>query len=422
VTDFRDLVRPETPRRTAWTAASLIAACFPEPKWAVPNLIPAGCSCLAGPPKVGKSWMVLGLAVAVATGGKAFDYQVVTAGPVLYLALEDSPLRLQSRLEDLIGDGDAPEDLHIWTEVERGRPGVDAIEGWLDEHPTARMVIVDVLAKFRARTRGDDRYQADYDAMSELKGVADRKGVAVVVVHHTRKSASTVEDFLEEVSGTNGIAGACDTIAVLRRGRAENDATLAVTGRDILEAEHTLTLTGCHWRMIGGPDAILRLAPTRQAIFAALRSLGKSSRPVDVATRVDSSRDTVRKTMQRMAAAREIMTDGHGRYWVPAELGHVWDTATGANSAGQGVAGTDGTPGTRPITDADGTPTDDPLAQNVSHLSQQASEQHKQASDEVSQDCPSCPNTDSETARALHLLKTELGAVVLASTGTETHR
>lgn len=71
MTDFGDLVRPETPRRTAWTAASLIAACFPEPKWAVPNLIPAGCTCLAGPPKVGKSWMVLGLAVVVATGGKA---------------------------------------------------------------------------------------------------------------------------------------------------------------------------------------------------------------------------------------------------------------------------------------------------------------------------------------------------------------
>jgi hypothetical protein len=170
--------------------------------------------------------------------------------------------------------------------------------------------------------------------------------------------------------------------------------------------------------MIGGPDAILRLTPARQAIFAALRSLGKSSRPVDVATRVDSSRDTVRKTMQRMAAAREIMTDGHGRYWVPTELGHVWDTATGANSAGQGVAGTDGTPGTRPVTDAPGTPADNPSTQNVSHLSQQASEQRKQASGEVSQDCPSCPNTDPTTARVLHLLKTELGAAVLESTGT----
>jgi hypothetical protein len=370
--------------------------------------------------------MVLGLAVAVATGGKAFDYQLVTAGPVLYLALEDSPIRLQSRLEDLIGDGDAPEDLHIWTEVERGRPGVDAIEGWLDEHPTARMVIVDVLAKFRARTKGDDRYQADYDAMSDLKGVADRQGVAVavvvVVVHHTRKSAGTAEDFLEEVSGTNGIAGACDTIAVLRRGRAENDATLAVTGRDILEAEHTLTLTGCHWRMIGGPDAILRLAPTRQAIFAALRSLGKSSRPVDVAKRVDSSRDTVRKTMQRMADADQIMTDGHGRYWVPAELGHVWDSATGANSAGQSISGTDGTPGTPPVTDADGTPADNPSTQNVSHLSQQASDLHKQASGGVSQGCPSCPSTDPTTARALHLLKTELGAAVLEPTGTDDPR
>jgi len=354
-----------TTRPTTWTAASLLAARFPEPKWAVPNLIPMGCTCLAGPPKVGKSWMVLSLAIAIATGGKAFDHQQVTKGPVLYLALEDAPIRLQSRLEDLLGDAEAPEELHLWTEVERGLAGLTAISEWLTEHPTTRMVVVDVLQKFRGQSVSDDRYKADYDALSGLKALADRHSVAVVVVHHTHTSADP--DFLQEVSGTNGIAGASDTIAVLRRGRTDADATLAVTGRDIIEAEHTLTLFGCHWTMVTGPAVLVTMAPTRQAIFGVLRNLGKPSRPVDVAPKVSGSRDTVRKTMQRMADDKQIATDGRGRYWVPSELGHFWDTASDTVSAGQEPTGTAGTP---PGPAEPETPPDSSTSHNLSQVSQ----------------------------------------------------
>lgn len=383
-------------RQTAWTAVTLMAAQFPEPKWAVPNLIPMGCTCLAGPPKVGKSWMVLSLAISIASGGKAFDYQEVTQGPVLYLALEDSAIRLQGRLEDLLGDADAPEDLHIWTEVERGHAGLDALDAWLTEHPTTRMVVVDVLQKFRSASASQDRYQVDYTAMSGLKTLADRHSVAVVVVHHTRKSADP--DFLQEVSGTNGIAGASDTIAVLRRGRTDAEATLAVTGRDILEAEHTLLLTGCRWTMVTGPAVLTTMAPTRQAIFGALRHLGKPSRPVDVAAKVSGSRDTVRKTMQRMADAKQIATDRRGRYWVTAELGHYWDTATDTVSAGQEPAGTVGTPGTAAVR----TPTGSGTPPTLSQVSQQDDDQGKRHLTAVSQDSPNCRSSEELSAEGWH--------------------
>ncbi|MFI0219744.1 AAA family ATPase [Streptomyces lydicus] len=55
--------------RTAWTAAELMDTEFPDPKWAVPSLISEGVNLLAGPPKVGKSWMSLGLGLSVAAGG-----------------------------------------------------------------------------------------------------------------------------------------------------------------------------------------------------------------------------------------------------------------------------------------------------------------------------------------------------------------
>src|SRR5258708_18107521 len=58
-------------RRISWTAADLLAEEFAEPKWAVPGLLPEGLTLLAGAPKVGKSWLCLGLALAVAAGGRA---------------------------------------------------------------------------------------------------------------------------------------------------------------------------------------------------------------------------------------------------------------------------------------------------------------------------------------------------------------
>jgi hypothetical protein len=58
-------------RRTRWTDAELMAVQFPEPRWAVPGLLCEGINLLAGAPKLGKSWMSLGLGAAIANGDPA---------------------------------------------------------------------------------------------------------------------------------------------------------------------------------------------------------------------------------------------------------------------------------------------------------------------------------------------------------------
>jgi hypothetical protein len=50
--------------------------------------------------------------------------------------------------------------------------------------------------------------EADYEALTGLTRLAGELGLAVVVVHHTRKMAS--DDLMETVSGTYGISGAAD--------------------------------------------------------------------------------------------------------------------------------------------------------------------------------------------------------------------
>ena len=136
----------------------------------------------------------------------------------------------------------APERLTVETYCESiTEGGADRIEEWLGEHPDARLVVVDVLARVRAQV-GDrtNRYDNDYAVMALLEDLADRWGVAFLVVHHTRKASS--EDFLDSVSGTQGIAGAADAVLVLARSRGNAEAVLKVTGRDVEEAEYALNL------------------------------------------------------------------------------------------------------------------------------------------------------------------------------------
>jgi hypothetical protein len=77
------------PRLVTINAADLSACDFPPVAFVVPSYVAEGPTVIAGRPKTGKSWLALGWAVAVASGGVAFGSIEVEAGDVLYLALED---------------------------------------------------------------------------------------------------------------------------------------------------------------------------------------------------------------------------------------------------------------------------------------------------------------------------------------------
>ncbi len=102
-------------RLPTFTARDLMGMELPEVKWIIPGITPEGVHLLAGKPKLGKSWMAFGMAVAVASGGVALGKKHVEGGSVLYLALEDNQRRLQKRLKKLLNGEDAPERLDIAT-------------------------------------------------------------------------------------------------------------------------------------------------------------------------------------------------------------------------------------------------------------------------------------------------------------------
>lgn len=225
---------------------------FPPIRWAVPDLIPEGLTILIGPPKAGKSWLILNILLGLAAGGRTLGkIRVPEQRRVLYLALEDGDRRMQDRCRLLLDGSPIPAEFTYLTKVEPGKAG-STIRAYLARYPDTGMVVIDTLGKVMpSAAHGETAYQRDYRVAGGIKDIADQHpGLAIVVLHHDRKATS--EDFVDAVSGTNGLAGAADAIVVLARKRQSKEGILKVTGRDVVEAEYALTVTeGYTWTLDG---------------------------------------------------------------------------------------------------------------------------------------------------------------------------
>ena len=74
-------------------------------------------------------------------------------------------------------------------------------------------------------------YANDYEIIGRMKQFADKKGVCVLLVHHTRKQLAG--DKFEMISGTNGLLGCADGAFLLQKEkRTDLKATLDIVGRD----------------------------------------------------------------------------------------------------------------------------------------------------------------------------------------------
>ena len=297
------------------TATELMALEFDPPREAVPGLLPEGVSILGGKPKMGKSWMALGLCVAVASGGVALGTKQVEQGESLYLGLEDNPRRLQKRLKKVLQGDDAPAGMHVRTEWPRmGEGGIKALDGWLGEHPETRLVVVDTLARFKPHTTGRrSQYDEDRASVDPLAPLVEDHRVALVLVHHLREAHS--DDPLDMISGGSGLTGGVDNALVLKRQRGRADAFLVVDGRDIEEpVELALEWDAnvASWCIAGDADAY-RLTKERAEIVGILQEHGEPMTPTEVADALDKTFNAVKQRLWQMSKDGQVAA-ADGRY------------------------------------------------------------------------------------------------------------
>ncbi len=189
-----------------------------------------GTYLFVGAPKMGKSFMMAQIAYHVSSGTPMWNYSVCK-GTVLYLALEDDYRRLQERLYRMFGTGTTPDLFFSVASKSLNEGLLDQLGMFLNEHPKTSVVIIDTLQKVREAEGDTYSYARDYDIIAGLKAFADRTGICLMLVHHTRKQKS--DDNFDRISGTNGLLGAADGAFIMYKSkRSDGEATIEVSGRD----------------------------------------------------------------------------------------------------------------------------------------------------------------------------------------------
>ena len=138
------------------TATDLQKKDLPPIRFIVDRLLSVGLNILASPPKYGKSWMVLALCLAVASGDRFLGYTTNQCG-CLYLALEDSQRRLKTRMNKLLAGKTAPAGFHFATTASPIDGGLfDELEDFLKKHPDTGLIVVDTLQRVRGASHGKE--------------------------------------------------------------------------------------------------------------------------------------------------------------------------------------------------------------------------------------------------------------------------
>ena len=227
---------------------------LPELNVIVEDMIFQGLIILASPPKYGKSWLMLDLCLSVATG-KDFLGHKTNAGQCLYLALEDSQRRLKDRMEKVLNGEDAPTNFDYAVNAESIESGlINQLESYIAEKKDTKLIVIDTLQKVRGHiNKNDTLYSNDYKEIGYLKKFADKYNIALILVHHLRKMSDNADVF-NQISGTNGISGAADTMIVMSKEKRSNNQTkMSIIGRDVESSEILLEFnnTDFKWNIIG---------------------------------------------------------------------------------------------------------------------------------------------------------------------------
>jgi hypothetical protein len=307
----------EEPVPRPWiSAAALKAKVFPPLAWVIPGYLPQGISLLAGRPKLGKSWLALDWAVAVASGGCTLGDVECPEGDVLYAALEDTERRLRSRMEKVTTGGEWPERLHFICAMPRAdEGGVELVRAWLNDVENPRLVIIDVLAKVRpGKGRDEGNYDADYAAVGVWKALADAFGIAIVLIHHVRKMAA--DDPLEMISGTNGMTGAADAVLILNR--TSQGVTLGGRGRDLEEFDRAIQFNRdtCRWGALGEASEVRR-SDERSKIISALEAADEPLTRPQILGLTGMEPNNADQLLHKMTNAGEVVKLSRGKYGLP---------------------------------------------------------------------------------------------------------
>lgn len=316
---------------TGISAAELARKPTEAVRWIIPGLICEGFGYLAAKPGMGKTWMLLQWAQAVATGGKVMGcVPVERPGKVLFFALEDNESSLAERLRITFGTESWPENL-ICFHMESGpnkslplRPiddgGLLQLDVQLRQHPDTAMIIIDTLTSVAPIHRGGGRsnaYTEDYRGYIPLRSLADRYRIPIIGSWHYNKQGSI--DPMEMVSGSMGLPAVGINRLGIVRDRDDEEGlfvSFAKRGREVRWQVRYDPVT-CQWIKLGDAKDH-QLSEQKRSILDTLEESGKPMRLADLARAADMKyNNCIQLTKRMLADGMIVKRESDGLYDLP---------------------------------------------------------------------------------------------------------
>jgi AAA domain len=191
----------------------------PPVAWLIEGLAARGAlTLLAGQPKAGKSLLALALAGGVAAG-EPLGGVACRRAKALAIDAENGADEIHRRIWALGLPAPAARQLHV---LEARGLDLRAELPSLERLIASRAPNLVVLDSFRSLWSGSERADAEVEALlSELRALAKRRKLALMLLHHTTKGGSPYR-------GSNAIAAGVDLAATLTAPVHEPDRTVRV--------------------------------------------------------------------------------------------------------------------------------------------------------------------------------------------------
>jgi archaellum biogenesis ATPase FlaH len=312
-------ITPDAPRLRLVT----LSAVEPEPvTWLWDRFIPAGkITLLVGDPGCGKSWLSIGIAAGLSRGWHLpGDERRSEASSTVFVNYEDGigdTIRPRAGRSDadlsriLVIDGVENEEHASAFQI----GDIDALEATLAERPDVSLVVIDPVSCLL----GDVDMFRDNEvraALQPLKLLAERTGVAIVLVAHLRKGEA--ERALYRVSGSIGFVGLARSVLLVatdpESGRRSVSRLKGNLSEEPQPVEFDIDRDGFAWKGVAPELTAERmLAPTtgrrkasREIEDFILEQLRDGAQPAKEIIASGEERGFHKRALQRVAAALHV--------------------------------------------------------------------------------------------------------------------
>ena len=296
---------------------------YREIPWIIPDLIGPGFTILAGPPKVGKSWLALQIAKSIAFGND-FLGKKVEQGRVLYLALEDSERRLKQRTQI---QGWSPTTNVDFVDLKKfalaKNPDQTLTDGFINatRHSNYKLIIFDTFSRsFHINQNKVEEVNLVIDPLQKL--AIDLDIGFLMIDHHRKPGPQMPKDPITDVIGSTAKTGTADTILGLYKKINSSSGKLIGTGRDIGEIAYFLTFDSENglWK-IDNEAKIKELGDQQAKVYQHLLSGGKFQE-AKISKTLELDKGNLHKILKKLEEkGLSKMTKEKGlNYWMATSL------------------------------------------------------------------------------------------------------